>query len=145
MSDESDSSLARTVMQDSKHENGGIRQTNCLHNQDALYIAQLRYFTAFAAIGEQILFFINGEAFKAIAKRVSLLAVARIWPRNMAGDSVAMAACLNVAERTPENFSGQLPKHRIGGSVMYDFAEVLTETRVNRISPQSSAGVAPKN
>lgn len=99
MSHKNDDSQRTDSSQVNSPDNAGIHHSNSLHNQDALYLAQLRYFTAFAAIGEHLLAFITGEFFLVLAARMKHLARAAFIPSFCGGNVSALAFWLNMTEK----------------------------------------------
>ncbi len=126
MSDVSDSSLPRTLSQANKTENGGIRDSAGVASQDALYLAQLRYFTAFAAIGEHILAFITGEFFLVLAARMKHLARAAFIPSFCGGNVSALAFWLNMTEKGASDLARRrhMPFSKPGDERIFTISDV---------------------
>lgn len=127
-------------------DNGGIHHSNCLANQDALYLAQLRYFTAFAAIGEHLLAFITGEFFLVLAGRLKHLARATFIPATGHGNTAAVAFCMGMTESGSRDLAirRNLPVLKPGDERIYQFADITKTFSKEEKQPDSVAHAKPK-
>lgn len=146
MSRKHDDSQRTDSSQDISTDNGGIHQSISLHNQDALYLAQLRYFTVFAAIGEHILAFITGELFLVLAARAKHLARATFIPSTGHGNTSAVAFCMGMKESGARDLAirRNLPVVKPGEERIYQFSDITKTFAKEEKQPNSVAPVKPK-
>lgn len=146
MSHSHDNSQRTNSSQAKNPGNGESRQSNSLDNQDVLYLAQLRYFTVFADIGEHFLAFITGEAFIALATRLHGLTRAAFVPSKGSGNPAALAFCLNMTEKGASDLARRrnLPFVKPGDERIFEFSDVPKKFEKQDKSEVSVAPVKPK-